>query len=158
MKKLTIVAWTELALRAGDPSLWLLTLIVPLLVAALISLAFGGLILGQTIPETSIAVGLVDADRGGRWGDLGRLFAEVLVTDPDTSSLPAEWRFTLFDVRVIEDEAQARRLVERGRLAAALIIPPDFSQALAAGSATVRVLVGATPRRWAPRSRLRSKR
>jgi len=146
MKKLVIVAWTELTLRARDPSLWLLTLVAPLLVAALISLAFGGLVLGQSIPETSIAVGLVDADRGGRWGELGQLFEQVLVADPDGSSLPAELRFTLFDVRVIEDEAQARRLVERGRLAAALIIPPDFSQALATGNATVRVLVdGRTP-------------
>ena len=146
MKKLVIVAWTELTLRARDPSLWLLTLVAPLLVAALISLAFGGLVLGQSIPETSIAVGLVDADRGGRWGELGQLFEQVLVADPDGSSLPAELRFTLFDVRVIEDEAQARRLVERGRLAAALIIPPDFSQALATGNATARVLVdGRTP-------------
>jgi len=63
MKKLAVVAWNELRLRIGDPILWLLAIAARPLVAARISLAFGDLVLGQTMPEARIAVGIVNADR-----------------------------------------------------------------------------------------------
>jgi ABC-2 type transport system permease protein len=46
-----------------------------------------------------------------------------------------------FAVREVADEKQARRLVEREELIAALIIPPDFSESLAEEHATIRVYI-----------------
>lgn len=139
-RKLAAIAGNELRLRVHDPVAWLLALAVPLLVAALISLAFGDLVLGQTMPEARIAVGIVNSDRGGAWGRLGEIFVRIFLSD-DASVLPAALRFPLFAPRLVPTEMEARRAVERGRLSAALIIPSDFSQALAEERATVRVWV-----------------
>ncbi len=141
MRKLAIIAWNEARLQVRDPILWLLAIPAPLLVAVLIYLAFGNLALGQTMPEAAIAVGIVNQDRGGARGELGQIFLRILAPQPDDPPLPVNVPATLFAPRLLADEAQARRLIERGELAAALVIPPDFSQALADERATVRVLV-----------------
>lgn len=141
MKKLALVAWNELQVLVRDPLLWLLALAAPLLVAALISLAFGDLVLGQALPAARIAVGIVNADQGGAWGNLGAIFERVFLGDEE-APLPPELRFPIFAGRAVADEAAARRLLAGGRLYAALIIPPDFSEALAQERATVYVLVG----------------
>ena len=141
MKRLLVIAWNEITLRFTDPVLLLLAIAVPLVIAALINLAFGDLVLDRSIPEAQVPVGIVNQDRGGPWGNFGQIFVRAMIPDPDDPALPSDLRSALFSVREIEDETQARRLVERGKLVAALLIPPDFSAALATESATVRVYI-----------------
>ena len=141
MKKLLVIAWKEITLRFTDPIMLLLTIIMPLVITALIDLAFGDFVLSRGVQDRSIPVGIVNQDQGGQWGNLGQIFVRAMIPDPDTSALPSDLPFELFTVREIEDERQARRMVEREKLIAALFIPPDFSQALASESATVEVYI-----------------
>lgn len=143
MKKLLLVARHEIALHYLNPVVLALTVALPLLIAAVIHLAFGGVVLERGIPEGRVPVGVVNLDRGGAWGSFGSLLAGALVPDPNPSRpAPADDpALRAFAVRAVPDEAEARRRVEREGLFAALIIPADFSEALAAGRATVEVHV-----------------
>ena len=138
MKRFALILWHQMATQTARPFVLAATLAVPLLLAALLHLAFGGLVLGQSIPEERVPVGIVNLDQGGAWGNLGDLFVQAFASDePAVSALHGN----LFAAREIADEAQARRLVERGRLVAALFIPADFSEAVARQEASVRVYI-----------------
>ena len=141
MKKLLVIAWQEIVSRFTDPIVLLFTIAMPLAIAALINLAFGGVVLGEGIPDTNVPVGIVNRDKGGQWGNFGEIFVHAMLPDTAASIFPAELPFELFTVREIEDEEQARRLVEREELVAMLLIPPDFSNALASERATVEVYI-----------------
>jgi ABC-2 type transport system permease protein len=141
MKKLLAIARHEITLRYTDPVVLLFTIAMPLLIAALIHLAFGDVVLGRSIPEAKVPVGIVNQDRGSSWGNFGRLFVRVMIPDPARPSLPADLHLKPFAVREVADETQARRLVEREELGAALLIPPDFSEALTEERALVEVYV-----------------
>jgi ABC-2 type transport system permease protein len=141
VKKFLVIARKEIALRFTDPVVLLLTIVMPLLITVLIDLAFEGIVLGRGIPDTNIPVGIVNQDQGGQWGDFGEVFARAMLPGTETSVLPSDSPFELFTVLEIEDETQARRLVEREKLIAALLIPPDFSEALLGESATIRVYI-----------------
>jgi len=143
VKKLLLIAWHELTGRFADPVMLLLAIAVPLGIAALISLAFGDVVLGAGIPEGKVPVGIVNQDRGNRWGNIGEAVLGTIIPEQETPALSAfsDWRLDLFEVRRIEDQAQARDMVDRGKLTAALLIPPDFSEGLAAGQSTVAVYV-----------------
>jgi ABC-2 type transport system permease protein len=137
-----VIAWKEIILRFTDPIVLLSAIAVPLVIAAFINLSFGSLVLGRTIPDTNIPVGIVNQDRGGPWGNLGDIFVRAMIPAPDEPTLLSDPLFELFTVRQIEDETQARHLAERGKLIAALLIPPDFSEALATTeSAMVKVYI-----------------
>ncbi|MCJ7588223.1 MAG: ABC transporter permease [Candidatus Aminicenantes bacterium] len=141
MKKLFVIARHEITLRYWDPVVLIFTLAMPLVIAALIYLAFGDVVLGRGVPEAKVPVGIVNQDRGSAWGNFGQLFARAMIPDPAHPALPAELQLRAFAVREIADETRARRLVEREKLFAALLIPPDFSEALAMGRATVEVYI-----------------
>lgn len=141
MKKLFVIARHEIALRYRDPVVLILTLALPLVIAALIYLAFGDVVLGRGVPEAKVPVGIVNQDRGSAWGNFGRLFVRAMIPDPAQAALPAELRMRPFAIREVADETRARRLVRRKRLFAALIIPPDFSEALTMERATVEVTI-----------------
>ena len=141
MKKLLVIAWKEIALRFTDPITLLLTIAMPLVITTLIDLAFGDFVLGRGIPDTNAPVGIVNQDQGGRWGNFGQIFVQAMIPAPDASTPPSDLPFELFTMREIQDEAQARRMVEREKLIAALFIPPDFSEALAAESAAIEVYI-----------------
>ncbi len=141
MKKFLVIVWKELVVGFADPALLLLAIVMPLAITALINLAFGNLVLGRGIPDTNIPVGIVNRDRGGQWGNFGQIFPRAIISDIEESAPSSDLHFELFTVREIEDEAQARRMVEREELVAALFIPPDFSEALATESATIEVYI-----------------
>ncbi len=141
MKKLFLIARNEMALRYRDPVVLIFTLAMPLLIAALIYLAFGDIVWGRSLPEAKAPVGIVNQDRGSAWGNFGRLFVRAIVPDPAQPALPTGLPLRSFAVREIADETQARRLVERESLFAALLIPPDFSEALTRERATVEVYI-----------------
>jgi ABC-2 type transport system permease protein len=144
MRKLLAIAWKEIAARFSDPVVLLLTIAMPLAVTALIDLAFGDLVLGRGIPDMSFPVGLVNLDRGSRWGNFGQLLVRALIPEEGqegAASTPGVSLFDLFDSVEIEDEAEARWLVERQKLFASLLIPPDFSETLLAEDAVLRVVI-----------------
>jgi ABC-2 type transport system permease protein len=141
MTKLWVIARHELALRYRDPAVLVFTLAVPILIAALVYLAFGTVVLGRGVPEGRVPVGIVNQDRGSEWGNFGRYLARALIPDPARAALPVELGLRPFSVREVADEARARRLVRRETLFAALIIPPGFSEALAMERATLEVYI-----------------
>jgi ABC-2 type transport system permease protein len=141
MRKLLAILWKEVVLRFTDPTVLLLAIAMPLAITALVELAFGNLVLGRGIPNMNIPVGVVNQDQGGQWGNFGEIFSQVIISGTETSALPDDLNFELFTLREIEDEARARRMVEREKLIAALFIPPDFSQALANERATIRMYI-----------------
>ena len=73
MKKLVAVLWKDVVLRFTDPGVLLLAIALPLAITALIELAFGNLVLGRGMPDTTIPVGIVNQDQGGRWGNIGEI-------------------------------------------------------------------------------------
>lgn len=141
MKKVFVIVWKELTVGFTDPVVLLLAIAMPLAIAALIKLAFGNLVLGRGIPDTNVPVGIVNQDQGGQWGNFGQIFPRAIVSDIEESAPSSDLPFELFTVREIEGETQARRMVEREKLIAALFVPPDFSEALATESATVGMYI-----------------
>jgi ABC-2 type transport system permease protein len=141
MRKLLAILWKEVVLRFTDPVVVLLAIAMPLAITALVELAFGNLVLGRGIADTNIPVGIVNQDQGGQWGNFGEIFSQVIISGTETSALSDDLNFDLFTLGEIEDEAQARRMVEREKLIAVLFIPPDFSQALANERATIRTYI-----------------
>jgi ABC-2 type transport system permease protein len=141
VKKLLVITGKEIGQRFTDPAVLLLAIAMPLLISVLLDRAFGDLVLGRGIPDRLVPVGIVNQDRGGAWGNLGDLIVRALTPTADETPLLSEPLFRLFNVQQIADEAQARRLVEREKLIAALFIPPDFSEAVATESASIEVYI-----------------
>jgi ABC-2 type transport system permease protein len=140
MKKLLVIVGKELAVELTDSTL-LLAIALPLVIAALVQLGFGNIVLDSGIPDVSVSVGIVNQDHGSSWGNLGEIFELVLIPDSQTIPLPSDWYLDLFTIVPLDSECEARRLVEREKLVAVLVIPPDFSEALIAERAEVKVFV-----------------
>ena len=139
VRKLSAIAWREVVSQLSHPWVLLMSVAVPLAIAVLLKMAFGNLVLGRGVPDADIAVGIVNQDRGGRWGDIGEVFSRAFSLGVDDYAPARDLPFKLFSMKEIEDEGQARRLVDQEKLVAALFVPPDFSDALAAGRATLTV-------------------
>jgi ABC-2 type transport system permease protein len=115
-----VIAGKDLRQRLRDRSALVLGVLAPIMVAALISFAFGGTSFHAT-------VALVDADRG----PLAAAFTAYLET-PELREV--------IDVTRADTEADARRQLDSGDADTALVIPPGFSsaaQSSAAPSVTV---------------------
>jgi ABC-2 type transport system permease protein len=117
MKALQI-AWKDTLTRMRDWKALVGLLAAPLIISALIGLAFGNLVFGGTQPAlTSIELILVNLDEG----QLGQSYADVLTSD-DLSDL--------FQVRQMEDLEAARAEIEAGNARGVVYIPAGFSEAL----------------------------
>ncbi|MCW5873818.1 MAG: ABC transporter permease [Anaerolineales bacterium] len=88
-------------------------LAAPLIISAMIGLAFGGLSSGEA-PLQDIPMALVDLDQG----ELGQAYYDVL-TSPDLETLIALER--------MQDAEAAKARIESGELRAVLVIPAGFS-------------------------------
>ncbi len=77
MKKLLAILWKDVFLRYTDPAVLLLAIALPLVITALIQLAFGDLVLGRGLPDVGIPVAIVNQDLGSQWGNLGQIFPDV---------------------------------------------------------------------------------
>lgn len=150
-----LIARHEIAQRLGDPIMWLLMLALPLAIDALIVLSFGDMVMGRALPEAAVPVAIVNQDRGCRWGRFGEVYERVLLpgsevpapflelvgTDDENLASSATDIRALYRARLLDDPDEARHLVGGGELAAALLIPPDFSEALIAERAGVTVVI-----------------
>ncbi|HZW03533.1 MAG TPA: ABC transporter permease [Anaerolineaceae bacterium] len=108
-----MIALKDLRLTFGDRTALVLMLGTPFLLTLVISFAFGGLTGGTTGIE-SIPVALVNHDRGP--------FGQFLVEAFQSADLA-----DLIAPTLLADEAAARAQVEADAIAAAVIIPANFS-------------------------------
>ena len=103
-----VIAGKDIRQRFRDRSAVVLGFLAPLGIAALMSAAFSG------ADNLNITVALVDHDRGRLAAGFGAIFEDAELGD-------------LVEVREVEDEAEARRLVTDADVGAAAVIPAGFS-------------------------------
>ncbi len=152
MRKLWAILWKENYERFTDRTGAIYMFLVPLVMSAIMGLAFSGMTGPQDVTVLDIPVGIVNLDEGGSQGTaLGAIFSEALIPSDPASPDADNPLHRLFKARAISNEAEARALVDSGELTAALIIPPDFSASLtpdpaafAAGGDEPLTLVGHT--------------
>lgn len=110
------IAWKDTLTRFRDWKALVGMLAAPLLISALIGLAFGDLAGGET-PIENIPVALVNADEG----QLGQIYEEAL---------GSEGLEELLAVEKMADLEAAQQRIEAGELRAVVYIPPGFSASL----------------------------
>jgi ABC-2 type transport system permease protein len=121
MKKTFLIGWKDVTLAFRDRAALILMLAAPFLLTLGLGFVTGRLSGSDASGVSDIPVVLVDQDGGS----LGKQLVSVFQS-PDLNSLVAP--------QVVTDPAQARQQVDQDRSAAAVIIPPDFSASLMAGS------------------------
>lgn len=149
MQKLWAIAWKDIYQTFTDRSLLVVMILTPLVLATIISMAFGGLSGGQ-LEIGDIPVVLVNLDEGietnGQQQNFGETFVNILVpAEVDSATNNAVQCGTdeaaesdggglsldeLFISTVLDDEAAARAGVEDGTYDVAIIIPNGFTAAL----------------------------
>ncbi|TCN29620.1 ABC-2 type transport system permease protein [Kribbella orskensis] len=120
-----VIAAKDLRQRFRDRSALVLGFVAPILVAALMSFAF------SSVEAFHADVALVDNDRGQI-----AVALRTALTGPELSDV--------LTVKAVEDEAQARKLVDEGEVGAGLVIPKGFSTA-AIGDEPVGITVLGSP-------------
>jgi len=126
VSKILAIAWKDLRSTMRDVPALAIMLLIPLALAALLGFAFGG---GDSFEIAATEVVVTSADE---WppGSLpmhdppplaGETFVEVL-TSPELEDV--------LDVTEVAGAAAARRRVDDGDVAIAVIVPPDFTAAL----------------------------
>lgn len=118
MRFLPVIARKDALLIARDRTALIVMLAMPLALIFILGSALGNLGAGDSL---DIEVAIVNEDRG----EVGQRFVEGLTSSPEVDAL--------FNITVSEDAAAVRTDVERGDLTAALVIPPDLSEKIAAG-------------------------
>jgi ABC-2 type transport system permease protein len=121
MKKTFLIGWKDVTLAFRDRAALILMLAAPFLLTLGLGFVTGRLSGSDASGVSDIPIVLVDQDGGS----LGKQLVSVFQS-PDLNSLVAP--------QVVTDPAQARQQVDQDRSAAAVIIPPDFSASLMAGS------------------------
>lgn len=117
MRAVFVIAAKDLGQRLRDRSALVMGFVAPLIIATLMSLAFGS----TQHFHTDVAV--VDHDRG----TLATAFADLLGSDQLRD---------VVTVKSVPDEATARRRVDDGKLGAAFVIPAGFTADATAGRPT----------------------
>lgn len=112
MRAALVIARKDLRQRVRDRSAVLVGIVAPVVVAALMSLAFG------SAENFSFTLGVVDLDRGPVAAALVRSFDEPALR-------------SVITVQRIRSAADAREQVRDGRLGAALVVPAGYSASLA---------------------------
>ncbi|AZP15466.1 ABC transporter permease [Streptomyces aquilus] len=116
------IAAKDLRQRLRDRSAWVIVFLAPVLISALMALAF------NNNSEFRANIGVVDLDRGPAAAGLTRV-----LTSPELEGT--------VHVRSYDDESAARRAVDAGGVHAAIVVPRGFTQALHGGTAApVKVL------------------
>ncbi|MFI1169600.1 ABC transporter permease [Streptomyces sp. NPDC020801] len=122
MRVVLTIAAKDLRQRVRDRSAWVLVFLAPVLISALMALAF------NNNSEFRADIGLVDLDRGPAAAGLTQVLKSPELKDT-------------VQVRTYPDEAVARRAVDAAHVHAAIVVPKGFTAALRGGStAPVTVL------------------
>ena len=131
MSRIVAIAWKDLRSTMRNVPALAMMLLAPLALAALLGFAFGG---GQSFSISATKVAVANADTGaagaaGAAENAGAVVAGVLKS-PD-----------LKDIVTVSEKpsaAAARRSVDDGKTAVAIVIPADFSSAIFGTSSTAQ--------------------
>ncbi|HEU5471402.1 MAG TPA: ABC transporter permease [Actinophytocola sp.] len=123
MSPVLAIAAKDLRQRLRDRSAIVLGFVAPVVIATLMSFAFGG---GDSY---HLDAAVVDNDHG----ELAAAFTQVL-RDPELSDLVT--------VRTVPSEADARSQVDSGEVGAAFVIPAGFTAAARGGTAAPVTVLG----------------
>ncbi|MBE8471973.1 ABC transporter permease [Streptomyces justiciae] len=122
MRVVLAIAAKDLRQRLRDRSAWVIVFLAPVLISALMALAF------NNNSEFRANIGVVDLDHGPAATGLTQVLNSPELEDT-------------VHVRSYGDESAARRAVDAGRVHAAIVVPEGFTQALHGGTtAPVKVL------------------
>jgi ABC-2 type transport system permease protein len=134
MSKILAIIWKDLYGTYTDRNLVLIMIVTPLALATIIGAAFGSFFGGGSdAPISDIPVAIVNLDQGaalnGETINNGAIIVDLLVppTDAAPETLAENVLFQLTDAVALTDPDAARAGVDDGTYAAAIIIPPDFS-------------------------------
>ena len=126
MRRLWILALKEVRLAFRDKGAIVTMLVTPLVLTLVIGMAFSG---SSGAPIADVPVLLVDHDAGA--------LASELISFFDHEQVQA-----LIALDVVADEAQARRRVDADEVAALIVLPPGFGEAVFPLCAEVQRSVG----------------
>jgi ABC-2 type transport system permease protein len=129
MKRVFNIAWKDLMMTFRDPMGLLLMLAAPIGLTLVIAFAFGGLGGSQSNSGLhDVPLAIVNLDKG----EYGKVFTDVLMpsadqiaTDPQSKQIA-----DLIEAKLIDTEAEAKKLVDDKQYAAALLIPETFSESI----------------------------
>ena len=125
MSRIRAIAWKDLASTMRNVPALAMMLLAPLALAALLGFAFGG---GQSFSISATKVAVANADTGAGAGENAGAVIVGVLKSPD-----------LKDIVTASEKpsaAAARKSVDDGKAAAAIIIPADFSSAIFGTSST----------------------
>lgn len=146
LRKIWTIAYREMYSTFTQPSLIAIMFASPLILATIISLAFGGG--GGTPTLENIPVAVVNLDEGTDNFNGGQIFVNAFVPGAAEISTTASMNtqscdtgvsdsgaaqpslYDLTDAVLLDDPAAARAAVDKGDYAAAIIIPADFTQSI----------------------------
>lgn len=134
LSKILAIAWKSLYTTYSDRNQLLVMLATPLALATLIGFAFSSFFSpGKDVPITQIKLAVVNLDTGASINNNevknGQIIVDMLVP-VDGVEDPENALHQLTSAVLFDDADTARRAVDEGTYAAALIIPADFSSAL----------------------------
>jgi ABC-2 type transport system permease protein len=134
-RKALIIARKDIRILYSDRNLMLILFAAPLALTLIIGAAFSGFgNSGSDTPISHIPVAVVNMDTGANIFtqklNYGDIITQIIVPAPGMTPDPANTLQTLFDAKQMSSEADARALVDQGKLTAAILIPANFSQSL----------------------------
>jgi ABC-2 type transport system permease protein len=121
-KKFLVIVAKDVHALFMDRAALMITIITPLILTFVIGLAFSG-VSGGNSPISHIPVVVVNNDTGTSLGIQNINYGDLMT---EAYKQVGE----LLDVQIAPDEATARTLLQTGKVAAAIIIPADFSEAI----------------------------
>jgi ABC-2 type transport system permease protein len=125
--KILAIAWKDLRSTLRNRPALVMMLVAPLGLAALLGFAFGG---SQSFDIAATKVVVADLDNGaGTAHSAGAEIRQVL-TSKDLSGI--------LDTKAVSTAAAARKAVDDGTAAVAVIVPADFSSVVFGGDPTAR--------------------
>lgn len=134
LTKIWTITWKELYTTFTDRNLILIMIFTPLALATIIGAAFSGFInTSNDVPVQDIPVAVVNLDTGttvnGTSFNNGATIVNLLVPQ-DGKADPNNALQKLTKAETVSDADTARKAVDSGKYAAAIIIPADFSAKL----------------------------
>src|SRR5664279_4190128 len=132
LTKIWTITWKELYTTFTDRNLILIMILTPLALATIIGAAFSGFInTSIDVPVSDIPLAVVNLDQGaqanGTTLNNGATFVNILIPAVHRSNDPLD---KLLNAEQVADSDTARKAVDTGKYAAAIIIPADFSAKL----------------------------
>ena len=122
MKRILIIGWKDLLLRFRDRGALVLMLGAPFVLTLGMGLVTGAFSPGENnVGPTNIEIAIINEDNGR----FGAFFVQTFNSDELAD---------LVDPLAVTSAAEARKMVANDQLAAALLIPPTFSQGMSVAS------------------------